>query len=64
MIAKIVVIYIAINIAFYPLYANGICPVQENDTTVVLSYKRYLNTVESQKMSVLNFQFFHSVCQP
>ena len=35
MIAKVVVLYIAV-IALCPSYINGICPVQENDTTVVV----------------------------
>ena len=39
MIAKVVVLYIAV-IALCPSYINGICPVQENDTTVVLPYQK------------------------
>ena len=39
MIAKVVVLYITV-IALCSSCANGICPVQENDTTVVLLYQR------------------------
>ena len=39
MIARVNVIVIAI-IVLCSSYANGICPVQENDTTVVLPYQR------------------------